>query len=448
MPNPNNEKIIDNAASNDADEIYIDEKNVHERLAHQFAEYLIEQGYFYLARSHGADLYSTLTGKFHAFHAETNLYQQWLWKQSVGRNSGSNPLLQSVLRQRIKYASAREFIPGGDRPLVYEADGVPVLNTWRPYEPQTAAAAGVNLALWVEYLERLFPDADERHTVVQWLAHMLQRPEEKPSWHLMLTSATGTGKGFLFQQILSPLLNHQAALLNDYSKLTNQFSTVIANHLLVFLDDCRSSSKSLHTRLKSLLTEHRQQIEEKQEQARMVSTYTRFILASNERRPIRFSSNERERRWFAVKFMDHRHNPEETTEFISRLAQWLMQDGSLDAVYRWLMAYDLTGFNPHHCRATETLEEMQEQSRSMLDIGLSDWLESNRVFKMETVRQWLDAPADQIKHRLEELGFRQSRINTNGAGVDRSRYWFPANWKPKQAAQWLENAADGKIEQF
>jgi hypothetical protein len=50
-------------------------------------------------------------------------------------------------------------------------------------------------------------------------------------------------------------------------------------------------------------------------------------------------------------------------------------------VYWWLMAYDLTGFNPHHCRATETLEEMQEQSRSMLDIGLSDWLESNGYSK-------------------------------------------------------------------
>ncbi|MCP6357354.1 DUF5906 domain-containing protein, partial [Klebsiella pneumoniae] len=108
------------------------------------------------------------------------------------------------------------------------------------------------------------------------------------------TSATGTGKGFLFDQVLSPLLCGQASLLSSYDKLTGQFSTVIANNLLVFLDDCRSSSKSLHTRLKSLLTERRQQIEEKQEQARMVSTYTRFILASNERRPIRFSPNERE----------------------------------------------------------------------------------------------------------------------------------------------------------
>lgn len=447
MPNPNNGKIIDNAA-NDSDGIYIDEENGHERLAHLFAEYLVDRGYFYLARNHGADLYSTLTGKFHAFHAETNLYQQWLWKQPGCRNSGNNPLLHDILRQRIKYASAREFIPGGDRPLAYEADGVPVLNTWKPYEPQTETDAGTDLSLWTEYLERLFPDTDERHTVVQWLAHIFQRPEEKPSWHLMLTSATGTGKGFLFQQILSPLLNHQAALLNDYSKLTNQFSTVIANNLLVFLDDCRSSSKSLHTRLKSLLTERRQQIEEKQEQARMVSTYTRFILASNERRPIRFSPNERERRWFAVQFMEHRHNPEETGIFISRLSQWLMHDGSLDAVYWWLMAYDLTGFNPHHCRATETLEEMQEQSRSMLDIELTDWLESNRVFKMESLRLLFDAPADLIKHRLEELGFRQSRINTNGAGVDRSRYWFPADWKPKQAAKWLEDAADGTIEQF
>ncbi|MCP6177723.1 hypothetical protein NL439_26005, partial [Klebsiella pneumoniae] len=84
----------------------------------------------------------------------------------------------------------------------------------------------------------------------------------------------------------------------------------------------------------------------------------------------RFSPNERERRWFAVRFMEHRHNPVETGEFIGRLAQWLTQDGSLDAIYWWLMACDLTGFNPHHCCATETLAEMQEQSRSMLDIEL------------------------------------------------------------------------------
>lgn len=448
MPNQNNEKITDNKVANDDDEIYIDEKNEHERLAHRFAEYLIHQGFIYLARKNGADLYSTLTRKFHPYHSEINLYQQWLRKQPEHRHSGNNPLLQSVLRQRIKYASAREFIPGGDRPLVYEADGVPVLNTWKPYEPKVATTAGTDLSLWVEYLERLFPGTNERHTVVQWLAHIFQHPEVKPSWHLMLTSATGTGKGFLFDQVLSPLLSGQASLLSSYDRLTGQFSTVISDNLLVFLDDCRSNSKSLHTRLKSLLTERRQQIEEKQEQARMVSTYTRFILASNERRPIRFSSNERERRWFAVQFMEHRHNPEETGEFISRLAQWLMQDGSLDAVYWWLMAYDLTGFNPHHCSVTETLAEMQEQSQSMLDIELSDWLESNRVFKMESLRRLFDAPADLIKHRLEELGFRQSRIYTNGPGVDRSRYWFPADWKPKQAAQWLEGAAENTIEQF
>ncbi|CZX60293.1 DUF5906 domain-containing protein [Enterobacter hormaechei subsp. steigerwaltii] len=444
MPNPNNEKIIDNAASNDADGIYIDEKNVHERLAHQFAEYLIKQGYFYLARSNGADLYSTLTGKFHAFHAETNLYQQWLSKQSEGRNSGNNPLLLSVLRQRIQYASAREFIPGGDRPLVHEADGVPVLNTWRPYEPQTTATAGIDLSLWVEYLERLFPVTQERHTVCQWLAHMFQRPEEKPSWHLMLTSDTGTGKGFLFNQILYPLLNKQASLLNSYEKLTGKFSSVLSSSLLVFLDDCQSMSKTLQTQLKSLLTERRQQVEEKYAQARMVDTCTRFILASNEKRPLKLDANER--RWYAVSYLEHQQDREDTTQFIDRLDKWLQEEGNLDALYFWFQQYDLAGFNPNRCEHTETLTSMIEQSRSMLDIELTDWLESNKVFKMDMLKSVFHESTDKVKRKLEELGYRQAPLYTNGQNVDRSRYWFPRDWKPKQAAQWVEERkVDGGI---
>ncbi|WP_233456316.1 hypothetical protein [Enterobacter asburiae] len=82
---------------------------------------------------------------------------------------------------------------------------------------------------------------------------------------------------------------------------------------------------------------------------------------------------------------------------------------------------------------------MIEQSRSMLDIELSDWLESNRVFKMDTLKLVLKEPPDKVKRKLEELGYRQAPIYTNGPGVDRSRYWFPRDWKPKQAAQWIED---------
>jgi hypothetical protein len=82
----------------------------------------------------------------------------------------------------------------------------------------------------------------------------------------------------------------------------------------------------------------------------------------------------------------------------------------------------------------------------MLDIELTDWLESNKVFKMDMLKNVFNESPDKVKRKLEELGYRQARIYTNGQNVDRSRYWFPRDWKPKKAAQWLEERkVDGGI---
>jgi hypothetical protein len=103
----------------------------------------------------------------------------------------------------------------------------------------------------------------------------------------------------------------------------------------------------------------------------------------------------------------------------------LQEKGNLDALYFWFQQYDLAGFNPNRCEHTATLTSMIEQSRSMLDIELTDWLESNKVFKMDMLKNVFNESPDKVKRKLEELGYRQARIYTNGQNVDRSRYWFP-----------------------
>ncbi|PMY01952.1 hypothetical protein C1X54_35475, partial [Pseudomonas sp. GW460-13] len=95
-------------------------------------------------------------------------------------------------------------------------------NTYRQFEPITERA-DVHPD-FLEFLERLFPDAAERHTAIQWLAHAFQKPEERPSWHLLLISESGTGKGYLFNEILAPLLLH-TSIAPSFSKVTAQFST-------------------------------------------------------------------------------------------------------------------------------------------------------------------------------------------------------------------------------
>lgn len=436
MHNQTANNLNEDRAANDVDAYDSRLEETQKLHALSFSNYMKERGYIYLNRPQGPELHSIWTGKTYPYHAEYNLFLQWCKKQPEVDAKPNLTIVHDALVQGLKFVSGKTFAPGSAVPLIYETDGVPVLNTWQPYEPKTEDTSDVDLSLWLEYLERLFPVAEERHTVCQWLAHMFQRPEEKPSWHLMLTSDTGTGKGFLFHNILYLLLNRQATLLNSYDKLTGKFSTVLSSSVLVFLDDCQSMSKTLQTQLKSLLTERRQQVEEKYVQAQMIDTCTRFILASNEKRPLKLDANER--RWYAITYMEHRQDRRDTERFIDRLETWLQQEGSLDALYFWFQQYDLAGFNPNRCEQTTTLTDMIEQSRSMLDIGLADWLESNRVFKMDTLKLVFNEHPDKVKRKLEELGYRQARINSNGQGVDRSRYWFPLDWKPKQAAQWLE----------
>ncbi|MEZ2380200.1 primase-helicase family protein [Enterobacter sp. RCC_40] len=437
MQNQTANNLTEDHAANDVDAYDSEQEETKKLHALNFANYMKERGYIYLNRPQGPELYSIGTDKTYPYHSEYNLFLQWYKKQPEVNVKPNPAIVHEALVQGLKFVSGKTFAPGSSVPLIYEADGVPVLNTWQPYEPKTEVMPDADLSLWLEYLERLFPAAQERHTVCQWLAHMFQRPEEKPSWHLMLTSDTGTGKGFFFHNVLYPLLNKQASLLNSYDKLTGKFSSVLSSSLLVFLDDCQSMSKTLQTQLKSLLTERRQQVEEKYAQARMIDTCTRFILASNEKRPLKLDANER--RWYAVTYLEHQQGREDTTQFLDRLDTWLKQEGNLDALYFWFQQYDLAGFNPNRCESTVTLNSMIEQSRSMLDIELSDWLESNRVFKMDTLKLVLKEPPDKVKRKLEELGYRQAPIYTNGPGVDRSRYWFPRDWKPKQAAQWIED---------
>lgn len=444
MQNQNTEHLTEHRAANDVD-VYGEQQEQTKKLhALNFANYMKERGYIYLNRQQGPELYSIWTGKTYPYHAEYNLFLQWYKKQPEVNAKPNLAMVHDTLAQCLKFVSGKTFAPGKAVPLIYEADGVAVLNTWQPYAPETEGSPDADLSLWLEYLERLFPVAQERHTVCQWLGHMFQHPEEKPSWHLMLTSDTGTGKGFLFNQILYPLLNKQASLLNSYEKLTGKFSSVLSSSLLVFLDDCQSMSKTLQTQLKSLLTERRQQIEEKYAQAQMIDTCTRFILASNEKRPLKLDANER--RWYAVSYLEHQQDREDTTQFIDRLDKWLQEQGNLDALYFWFQQYDLAGFNPNRCERTATLTSMIEQSRSMLDIELTDWLESNKVFKMDMLKNVFNESPDKVKRKLEELGYRQARIYTNGQNVDRSRYGFPRDWKPKQAAQWIEERkVDGGI---
>jgi len=308
-----------------------------------------------------------------------NDFPSWL----RGNNKTCGFKEDSYIIYTLPHVIGSKFIPVKNTPYYTEPRSRCVfVNTYHAYETSNAPVVELS-PLFHKFFERLTPDPVERNIFLQYIAHMLQRPSERPSWSIMLTSSHGTGKGFLVEKILHPLLHH-TSVVSTYGKLTGQFSTLLEDNLLVLLDDCTTRSEAQQTTLKSLLTEERAYIERKKKQGGMVNTYTRFILASNEKKPLDLEPGDR--RWFVPKFLDHLKDKKETADFIKGLAADMDLPGMMDAAHRYFLSYSLEGFNHKHVEQTETLINMIGMSKGIHGDLLQDFISDHKVF---TTSEWM-----------------------------------------------------------
>ena len=354
-------------------------------------------------------------------------FSKWLYRN---KESCRMPTT-NYLTYALEHIVGQRFIPNASDYWVDPITECTYANTWRKYKPTTDCKTLD--PLFVKFFERLFPDADERHIAFQWLAHIFQFPSDRPSWALLLNSEVGTGKGFLVEQILHPLLHH-TQVIAKFSRLTGQFSTSLEENLLLLLDDCKATSSTQQIELKSLLSEERVYVERKNAQGGMVPTFTRIILARNEARPL--DLDEDERRWFVPQRLVHEVDLATTQKSLAALQIWLNSPGSLDAVYSFFMTYDLSGFNPKFVAQTKTLLEMVKQSKGIDSDLLADFIAAgNTVF---TTADWLAEYARQgfqplkdlklIPALLLEAGYEKSTPTVHGK---RLTICYPRGWDAK-----------------
>lgn len=358
--------------------------------------------------------------------------------QETGRKV-PNPLPHAdYIAYGLKVVVGTRFVPNGSALL--KVNRHQYVNTYKKFEPEHPP---VPLSmLFHQFIECMFPDQVERHTFLQFVGHMFQHPEERTSWHPMILSETGTGKGFLYEAILNPLLCDQTRLLKKYSELTGRFADAMKS-MLVVLDDCKSKREDQQTQLKSLMTEERVLLEEKNGASGMVVTYARFFLFTNEEVPLEL--DESERRWWIPKRLTYSHGltgdegrKDRKRNVIQPLADWLKQDGALEAVYKFFMEYDLTGFDPKSPPMTDTLREQIAKSETPEQAFASDFLTNNemKVVKAEELsRAFTDSgmnkPSNQALSKL--FAYCEYRPELIKVGEQKLRWWFPVAMSKAEA---------------
>ncbi len=91
--------------------------------------------------------------------------------------------------------------------------------------------------------------------LLDWLAHLIQKPEQKPSVAIILNGEQGTGKGALVEPMLRIFGSH-AARTNGPALITGRFNSIVEDKLLIFMDETSVVEPAFVNRLKPFISEN------------------------------------------------------------------------------------------------------------------------------------------------------------------------------------------------
>ena len=194
--------------------------------------------------------------------------------------------------------------------------------------------------------------------VVRYLAHMLQRPEEKPGIMIVFLSGQGCGKSTVFR-LLGRIWSRTTLQVSDIGEVIGQFNAALERNYVVCMDEAlfAGDKKSLD-RLKSLITEPTCRIEQKHQPSRTIDSYHRLFAASNHNH---FAHVDKDDRRFLFIRLSSVHKQDQI--YFDAVNDVLENNDAIAAMMYDLVNLDLTGFNVRKRPITE--EHLSQRLQSL-----------------------------------------------------------------------------------
>ena len=176
--------------------------------------------------------------------------------------------------------------------------------------------------------------------LMKFLAHMLQKPEDKPGICIVLIGGQGVGKGAFFR-LLACIWGVTTLHANDIDQVVGRFNAALERNYVVCMDEALfvGDKKSL-SRLKSVVTEPVVRIEQKYQPSRTIESYQRFFAATNHEH---FAHVEHDDRRFLFLRVSDVH--QQDTEYFGALYKSFRDGHSVEAFVYELMKGSLVNFD-------------------------------------------------------------------------------------------------------
>jgi hypothetical protein len=264
------------------------------------------------------------------------------------------------------------FVPGGEIP---EED----FNTFMGFEYQGKEG---DVSLFLELIG-IICNHEQRciDYVLNYLAHLFQKPSEKPGVAIVVNGPKGCGKDTPFD-FIGDLLGHM--FHNTYtpeSTIWGRFNGDMKHNLLSKIEEANLSmmTKEVEEKFKSIITAPKHTFENKgKDVGDSQPSYSRFLATTNNVIPIHITDDERR---FCL--IQSSHAKRGDHEYWTNVRAWWDKQGSKQAVMWLLMNRDLTNFNPRRdYPKTDYYYEVLSAFTPIHALYLQRWIENNEEAQM------------------------------------------------------------------
>jgi hypothetical protein len=273
------------------------------------------------------------------------------------------------------------FLPGENEPGY--------CNLWQGWG--TTPAAGRCQTFKAYLFEVIANQCDDLYDyMLNWFAHMVQKPQELPETALVMRGREGIGKDTLLLFLSKIVGNEHYLMLSSMNQVTGRFSGHLANAFLVFCNESVwGGDKSAQGVLKTMITDKMRPIEYKGRDLIMMPSYLRMIFATNEQWAV--PRGEDDRRYVIADVSDCRKG--DWSFFAALRAE--MAAGGVEALHAELLARDISSWHPRHIpdRLLRNGSDMKVLSAGSI---VKFWLEV-------LMRGWLVEDGDQYSEEKRQF---------------------------------------------
>lgn len=231
------------------------------------------------------------------------------------------------------------------------------LNLWRG---PTATPREGNWDAIKSFLLEVIADGDiglYRYLTL-FLAHMLQKPQDKPGMVIAMLGGQGTGKGSALR-IVERIWSSSTLLVSDVDHVIGRFNAVLEGNYAICMDEAMfAGDKRAMDRLKSLVTEPTITIEQKQQPRRSIESFHRFFTTTNH---AHFAHVEADDRRFVFFHVSDKRQGDLT--YWRQVHQAINEPAVISAMVYDLERYDLTNFDVRQRPRNEA--HMDQKLRSL-----------------------------------------------------------------------------------